>query len=126
MPERPRSLTIAALVAVVFGVLTVVSGGLALFAPVDMGAVVPFVLMFNFGAGFAYVIAGLGLWRSARWAMALSVAIAAATALVFALFLVHVWQGGTWEPRTLAALIFRLVVWVVVAAIARSGIRRVA
>lgn len=49
----------AAIVAIVFGALTIISGGRALFGGVDMGAVVPFVLWFNFLAGFAYVAAGL-------------------------------------------------------------------
>ena len=63
MSSRPLSLTVAAAVAVIFGLLTIVSGGRAIFGGVDMGAVVPFVLWFNFGAGFAYVLAGIGLWR---------------------------------------------------------------
>lgn len=124
MAERSQSLTIAALVAMVFGGLTVMSGGLALFAPVDMGAIVPFVLWFNFLAGFAYVAAGVGLWRSDRWAPALCVAIVAATSLVFAAFLVHVGQGGAWEPRTLAALVFRIAVWAAIVAIAFKARRR--
>lgn len=89
---RPRPLTIAATVAMVFGLLTVISGGRALFGGVDMGAVVPFVLWFNFAAGFAYVLAGIGLWRGTQWALGLSLAIALATAAVFAAFL---WQVGT-------------------------------
>jgi len=52
MTARPLSLTIAASVAIVFGALTIVAGGRALFGGADMGAVVPFVLWFNFCAGF--------------------------------------------------------------------------
>jgi len=63
MTTRSRTLTITAAVATVFGLLTIVSGGRALFGGVDMGAAVPFVLWFNFLAGFAYVLAGIGLWR---------------------------------------------------------------
>ncbi len=118
MPARPRSLTIAAAVAVVFGLLTIVSGGRALFGGVDMGAVVPFVLWFNFSAGFAYVLAGIGLWRGAMWAPALSLAIAVATAAVFAAFLWHVRSGGAWEARTMGAMILRTGVWVAIAALA--------
>lgn len=87
MPTRPRSLTAAAAVAVIFGLLTVLSGGRALFGGADMGAVVPFVLWFNFLAGFAYVLAGLGLWYRSSWSIGLSVSIALATAAVFAIFL---------------------------------------
>ena len=118
MPARPRTLTIAAAVAVIFGLLTVVSGGRALFGGGDMGAVVPFVLWFNFLAGFAYVIAGVGLWMRRRWATWLAMAIAVATALVFLAFGVHVALGGAWERRTVIAMTLRTLVWVGIAAIA--------
>jgi hypothetical protein len=81
MPTRTRSLTVAAIIAIAFGLLTLVSGGRALFGGADMGAVVPFVLWFNFLAGFAYVAAGLGFWFRTDWATVLSIAIALATAL---------------------------------------------
>ncbi|WP_347266433.1 hypothetical protein [Paracoccus sp. (in: a-proteobacteria)] len=118
MSARPRSLGIAAAVAVVFGLLTIVSGGRALFAGVDMGAVVPFVLRFNFVAGFAYVLAGVGLWRGAGWAPVLALAIAVATLAVFAAFLWHVGTGGAWEPRTMGAMILRCAVWGAIAVLA--------
>lgn len=118
MPASPRILTIAAAVAVIFGLLTLVSGGRALFGGVDMGAVVPFVLWFNFVAGFAYVFAGIALWRGATWAPMLCLAIAVATAAVFAAFLWHVGSGGTWEARTMGAMILRTGIWTVIAALA--------
>ncbi len=118
MPARPRVLTISAAIAVIFGLLTVVSGGRALFGGVDMGAVVPFVLWFNFAAGFAYVLAGIGLWRGAGWAPMLSLGIAVATASVFAAFLWHVWQGGAWETRTMGAMTLRTGIWAVIATLA--------
>jgi hypothetical protein len=107
---------------VVFGLATVASGGRALFGGADMGAAVPVVLWFNFAAGFAYVAAGVGLWRGARWAPGLSLAIAFATAAVFAAFLWHVAQGGAYEARTVGAMTLRLLVWTVIAALAiRAG-----
>ena len=118
MTARPLALTVAAAVAVVFGLLTVVSGGRALFGGVDMGAVVPFVLWFNFAAGFAYVLAGAGLWRGARWAPRLSLAIALATTTAFAAFLWHVGAGGTWEARTMGAMILRSTIWIAIAVLA--------
>ena len=93
MPTRTRSLTVAAIIAIAFGLLTLVSGGRALFGGADMGAVVPFVLWFNFLAGFAYVAAGLGFWFRTDWATVLSIAIALATAVVFAAFLWNVSKG---------------------------------
>ncbi|RFC64707.1 hypothetical protein [Mesorhizobium denitrificans] len=117
MTERPRTLSIAVAVAVIFGLLTIVSGGRALFGSADMGAVVPFVLWFNFLAGFAYVLAGIGLWRGAGWAPMLSLGIAVTTAAVFAAFLWHVGFGGAWEARTMGAMILRTGIWIAIAAL---------
>ncbi|CAM5766301.1 MULTISPECIES: hypothetical protein [Hyphomicrobiales] len=116
--RRSRALTIAAAVAVIFGLLTIVSGARALFGGVDMGAVVPFVLWFNFVAGFAYVLTGIGLWRGTNWAPMLSLGIAAATAAVFAAFLWHVGSGGAWEIRTMGAMILRTGIWIAIAILA--------
>ena len=73
------------LVAVGFGLLTLKEGGAILVGgeaeQASAGNYVPFVLWFNFLAGFAYVIAGAGLWLRHRWAVWLAVVIAAATAL---------------------------------------------
>lgn len=121
---RPLSLTLAAPVAVIFGLATIASGGRALFGGADMGAVVPFVLWFNFGAGFAYVASGIGLWRGAGWARWLAFAIAASTGVVFAAFLAHVAQGAAWEPRTMGAMILRLGVWSAIATFALSAKRQ--
>lgn len=98
-------------VAVVFGVLTLVSGGTTLLGAIDMGAVVPFVLWFNTLAGLAYVFAGFGLWLGRRWAFPLSLAILAATLVVFAGFGLHVARGGAYEVRTVLALALRSAVW---------------
>ncbi|WP_054006485.1 hypothetical protein [Cypionkella psychrotolerans] len=118
MPTRTRSLTVAASVAIVFGLLTIVSGGNALFGRADMGAVVPFVLWFNFVAGFAYVAAGLGLWVQTGWATGLTIAIVFATAAIFAAFLWHISTGAAYEARTVGAMVLRLAVWVTLAIVA--------
>jgi hypothetical protein len=106
---------IVGIVALVFGLLTIVSGGRALFgdeaAREAVGAAVPFVLWFNFAAGFAYVAAGLGLMWSSPWGAALSALIAAATCLVFTAFGLHVFFGGAYEMRTVGAMTLRSVVW---------------
>lgn len=111
--------------ASVFGVATVAASGSVLLGGVDAGHVVPFVLWFNFLAGFCYVAAGLGIVRSRRWAATLSVLIALATALVAVAFAVHVAWGGAFEPRTAGALLLRTSVWSLVAAVtARRFTRR--
>ena len=117
MTARPLSVSIAAGVAAVSGLATARSGGRELFGGADMGAVVPFVLWFNFGAGFAYVLAGIGLWRDAGWAPMLSLGIAVTTAAVLAAFLWHVGSSGAWEVRTLGAMILRTGIWIAIAAL---------
>ena len=118
MTARPLSLSIAAGAAVVFGGLTIISGGRALFGGADMGVVVPYVLWFHCIAGFADALAGIGLWFGAGWARVLSVGIVLATAAVFAAFLWHVWRGGAYEARTMGAMLLRLTVWLAIAAVA--------
>lgn len=115
MPQRSKSLAVASIIAGIFGLLTIVSGGKALLDPTGLGAVVPFVLWFNFAAGFGYVAAAVGLWQGARWAAILSLIIAAATAAVFAALLWHISQGGAFEWRTIGAMALRLAVWSVIA-----------
>lgn len=127
--QRSRLLNRAmAVVAVGFGLLTIKEGGTILFggeaAQASAGNYVPFVLWFNFLAGFAYVVAGVGLWRRHRWAVWLAVVIAATTALVFAAFGVHIYAGGAYETRTVVAMSMRTLVWVTIAAIAWRGLQR--
>ena len=111
-----------AVVAVLFGLLTVLSGGRTLFGGEETrraaGAIVPLVLWFNFGAGFAYVACGLGLWGRRRWSVQLAVVIAVATALVFAAFGIHALTGGAYEARTVGAMMLRTLLWVGIAWIA--------
>jgi hypothetical protein len=130
-PSKPDLLLRAmAVLAIAFGVLTIFSGGRTLFGPEAVrqsaGAYVPFVLWFNFAAGFAYVVAGAGLWLQRLWAARLAAAIAAATLLVFAAFGVHVLTGGAYEMRTVAAMTLRSLVWLGIAWLASRRVGRTA
>jgi len=110
---------IVAVIAVVFGLLTIKSGGSVLFvdgiAREAAGNYVPFVLWFNFLAGFAYLLAGAGLFMKKRWAAGLSIVIAATTLVVFALFGLHILNEGMYEVRTVVAMSVRTVVWALIA-----------
>lgn len=103
--------------AVAFGLATVVEGGSVLLggpaARAEAGQVVPFVLAFNFAAGFVYVAAGAATVAGRTWATWLALALAASTLLVFAAFGVHVIRGGEFEARTVAAMTMRSAFWVV-------------
>lgn len=111
----------SAVVALLFGVLTIISGGRTLFsaaAQQQAGNYVPFVLWFNFLVGFAYVVAGVGLWLRQQWSIWLAATIAAATLLIFAAFGLQIWAGGAYEMRTVGAMGLRTVVWLLIVAVA--------
>lgn len=112
----------AALVAMAFGVLTIREGGGVLFGSearrLAAGNYVPFVVWFNFLAGFAYVAVAAGLLARARWAAHLAFAVAAGTLAIFVAFGAHVASGGAYELRTVVALALRSAVWLAIAAVA--------
>ena len=127
IPQGGWGLKVAGAFGLVFGLLTIFSGGTALFgdeaARAAVGNAVPFVLWFNFIAGFFYVLAGLGLLLRRRWAVWLSIAIAVATGLVLAAFGLHVAGGGLYETRTVGAMLLRTAVWASIAAVSWRTMR---
>ena len=110
--------------AILFGLLTLKSGGTTLFidgaARAAAGSYVGFVLWFNFLAGFAYIIAGVFLFLGKGCVVRLSMVIAILTLLVFAAFGVHIMTGGEYEQRTLGAMVLRSGVWVAIALYVRA------
>lgn len=131
MPERRRrapGLTVAALLAVVFGLVTIRAGGSVLLgvaeAVAEAGHYVAFVLWFNFCAGFLYVVAGIGFWLRRRWSVTLAIVIAAATVAVLIAFGIHALTGGAWETRTLVSMSVRSLVWLALAWFAARRIPR--
>jgi hypothetical protein len=104
-----------ATIAVVFGLVTLKSGGSVLFidgpARIEAGNYVPFVLWFNFLSGFACIIVGTGLWLRRAWTVKLSLLMVVATLIVFAAFGIFVLAGGDYEMRTVAAMVLRSAVW---------------
>jgi len=126
--QRGFRIWVISLLALGFGLLTLKEGGAVLFgddaARAAAGNYVPFVVWFNFIAGFAYVIAAVGLWQQQRWALWLSAAIAAATALAFAALGLHIYAGEAYEQRTVIAMSLRTVVWVTIAIVAAQALRR--
>ncbi|MDP1594129.1 MAG: hypothetical protein Q8L80_07795 [Gallionella sp.] len=120
--QRTTLIWLISLIAVGFGLLTIKEGGTILFGDeatrATAGNYVPFVLWFNFVAGFAYVVAGIGLWLQQRWAVWLAASLAAATAITFAAFGIHVLFDGLYEKRTVIAMSMRTLVWSTIATLA--------
>ena len=126
--DRSIGIWIITAIAVVFGLLTIKSGGTVLFIDgafrEEVGNYVPFVVWFNFLAGFVYLIAGGGLWMKRHWAVWMSIFIVTATLIVFAIFGIHILKGGMYEVRTIAAMSLRTVVWSLIALFAYQKIIR--
>jgi hypothetical protein len=126
--KRPRWAIALALLAGAFGIVTLKSGGEVLF--IDgagrqaAGDYVPFVLWFNFLAGFAYIAGavGLALWRS--WVVPLAFTIMALSVLVFAAFGVWILIGEVFEIRTVGAMTLRCLVWLGIALALRGKFKR--
>ncbi|MEP6972474.1 MAG: hypothetical protein ABJA49_18645, partial [Betaproteobacteria bacterium] len=103
---QARGLSVWAIsaISVVFGLLTIKEGGAVVAgneaALTAAGNYIPFIVWFNFVAGFAYVAAGVGLWMQRRWAVGLTIAIAVATALVSAALGFMILSGTAFEQRT--------------------------
>lgn len=101
---------------VFFGIVTLKEGGAVLFfdsaAKEAAGNYVPFVLWFNFFAGFVYIAAGIAIAKQSYWALRLSLAIASLSLLVLIALGVHIFGGGLYEKRTLIAMTLRTVIWI--------------
>jgi len=126
--DKTIQIRIVTVIAVLFGLLTIKSGGQVLFGEMvyqkAAGNYVLFVVWFNFLAGFFYIAAGAGVWMLRRWAVWLSLLIAIATIIVFALFGLHILEGGAYEIRTCAAMSLRFLVWILISIFSYRGIIR--
>ncbi len=116
--EHPIAYKLIALFALLFGLMTIRAGGLVLFtdgaAHQAAGDYVPFVLWFNFIAGFLYLVAAAGIWMQRRWAGWVALLIAVSTLIIFAALAVHILAGGAYETRTIVAMTLRSTVWVAI------------
>ena len=128
--KSDRSITIwlISIVAILFGLLTIKSGGSVIFVDgpdrLAAGNYMLFVVWFNFLAGFIYLVAGAGLWLKKQWAIRLSIFIAVATVIVFIAFGIAILIGQAYEMRTVAAMSLRTIVWTVISVFAYYKINR--
>lgn len=119
--KRPILITSLSIVAALFGIATVKEGGTVLFTKAGQqgaGNFVPFVLWFNFFAGFVYILAGIMLFKLKSCSRKLSAVIAIATTIVFTLLGVHILNGGAFESRTVVAMTLRSGIWIAIALLA--------
>jgi hypothetical protein len=128
MGKNPVWVSVIAVLAALFGLATVYSGGRALFggeqAAAAVGNAVPIVLWFNFCAGFVYILAAVGVFLRQPWAVPLAWVIGIATLIVFAVFAALVLFGTAFEWRTVGAMALRSGFWLGIA-FALSQVQRV-
>jgi hypothetical protein len=98
-------------VIIIFGALTVISGGKSLFIE-SRGEIVPLVLWFNFIAGFLYLIAGISVFKLKTCVKKLAIVLATLNVFVLLYLVNHIIQGGLYENKTLVAMSFRTAFWV--------------
>jgi hypothetical protein len=126
--NRSIEIWIVTIVAIIFGLLTIKSGGSVLFIDgidrENAGNYVPFVLWFNFTAGFLYILSGAGLFMEKSWAAWLSIFIATATIITFSALGLFILNDGLYETRTIGAMSLRTIVWALIATVAYRKIIR--
>ena len=115
----PRWTRPTAIIAALFGALTIFSGSMVLFGPEAAGRaagdIVPFVVIFNTAAGIVYLAGAFALWRGHPAARPIALAIGVVTLIVLACFGVTALTGAPVEMRTALALPFRAAFWLVIA-----------
>jgi len=115
-PTWRRGLALAALI---FGIVTLFKGGSVIFGPDGarqaVGDYVPFVVWFNFLAGFFYVAGAYAIWAAKQWARPLALSIGLATLAIGVAFAIHALRGGAFSLQTVGALPLRLGFWLFIA-----------
>ena len=103
---------LAALLALVIGLLTIVEGGMVLLGiETKPYPVLPWLLHYNVAMGFVSVAAGHGLWRDRKWAAALSRVVLACHGVVFLSLGGIYLLGKTVAVNSIGAMLFRTGIW---------------
>ena len=111
-PSHSNPRRACALLAAIFGLVTVTAGGRILFGFGEAGfQVVPAVLLFNVVMGVAYIGASFLMVRSLKWGMLAAGTILGANLIVLLVVLAMRAGGGGVANQTLAAMALRSVLW---------------
>ncbi len=104
---------LAAFLALVIGLLTIVEGGIVLLGlETKPYPVLPWLLRYNVVMGVVSLAAGHGLWREQGWAEMLSRMVLVCHGLVFlSLAGMHL-LGMTVAVNSIMAMLFRTVIWI--------------
>ena len=89
-------------------------GIVAILSREASGNYVPFVVWSNFFMGFAYILAGIGIWLNKAWTKSLTIGIVAITVLTFLIFGLHILMEGVFELKTVKVMTIRSLFWIFV------------
>jgi hypothetical protein len=103
---------VAALLALVIGLLTIIEGGIVMLGiETKPYPVLPWLLRYNVVMGFVSLGAGHGLWREQGWAGMLSRVVLACHGLVFLSLVGMHLLGMTVAVQSIGAMLFRTAIW---------------
>lgn len=106
---------VAAVIIIIFGTLTLFSGWKALFTDAGIstrGNIVPPVLWFNFIAGFFYLTAGVLTFYLNSLVKKIAFGLAISSFFVSLYLANYIYQGGSFEIKTVVAMTFRTCFWI--------------
>ncbi len=103
---------IASILAFLVGIMSIVAGGKAMQGWNPGYSVLSWLPVYNFVMGLLALIPAILLWVNHRYALAASIATLGIHTLVL-LLLLTVFRGQI-AVQSIAAMIFRLVVWIVI------------
>jgi hypothetical protein len=106
---------VAAILAVVLGLLTIREGGSVLLGvTIPDYHVLPWLVWYNVAVAIVSVAAGVGMWRQLEWGITLAVNILTLHGIVFA-GLIGLSQYGQAVARlSIFAMMFRTFTWIVI------------
>ncbi|MHB1224908.1 MAG: hypothetical protein ACYC2G_12850 [Gemmatimonadaceae bacterium] len=118
MCPHSRSRRISALVAAVFGIVTLITGGRILLGLGEAGfPVIQPVLLFNTVMGALYLLAAVLIARNIERGRPLALLIAVANVAVLLAIVGLRAGGGEVANQTIAAMTLRSAVWVIIATV---------
>lgn len=115
---------IASWLLLIFGIATIFAGGSVILDLFGMrekeGNYVLFVVWANFITGFLYLVASFGFFKRKVWTSAILNVATWVLIAAFAGLLIHIQSGGIYENKTIAAMIFRTTLTIILLVIARK------
>lgn len=103
---------VIAIIIVAFALVTLFMSSAVLFdwfgIRAKQGNFVPFIVKTNLTAGVLYLLVLYGFLKSEKWAFWVMLTAALILLYAFGLFYIHIHTGGLYENKTIAAMIFRI------------------